>query len=110
MYSLARTALEEYREIIKDKQEMKARGEAKQAAIDVIIEGLLGPESKGSNLSTEQPKRDRYRKAMEKWKWRDRRADGLARDLTAFHLGISPGSVHVLRSRTRHHRMKGFIK
>lgn len=99
MIPLARTALEEYREIIKEKQGMKTRGEAKQAAIDVIIEDLLGPEGKGSNFFSEKPKRERYRKEMEKWKWIDRRVDGLARDLTAWHLGISSNSVNVLRFR-----------
>ena len=63
MIPLARTALEEYRDIITERG-IKGRDEAVQQAIDVIIEGLF-PEGKGSNLSTEQPKRDRYRIAME---------------------------------------------
>jgi len=108
MIPLARMALAEYRDVIAE-QGIKGRDEAVQAAIDVIIEDLLGPEGKGSNFFSEKPKRERYRREMEKWKWIDRRVDGLARDLTAFHLGISSGSVHVLRSRTRHQKKKGSI-
>jgi len=97
MIPLARMALAEYRDVISE-QGIKGRDGAVQAAIDVIIEGLFR-EGKGSNFFSEKPKRERYRKEMGKWRWIDRRVDGLARDLTAFHMGISPGSVHVLRFR-----------
>ena len=73
MIPLARTALEEYRDIITERG-IKGRDEAVQAAIDVIIEGLLGPEGRGSKFYVDQPKRERYRKEMEKWKWIDRRS------------------------------------
>ena len=100
MFPLAQMALAEYRDVIAE-QDIKGRDRAVQAAIDVIIADLLGSEGKGSKLSVDQPKRERYRKELQKLKWKDRRVDGLARDLTAWHLGISSNSVNVLRFRAR---------
>jgi len=100
MIPLAQMALAEYRDVIAE-QDIKGRDRAVQAAIDVIIEDLLGSEGKGSKFYSEQPKRERYRKELQELKWKDRRVEGLARDLTAWRLGISSNSVNVLRFRAR---------
>jgi hypothetical protein len=115
MVPLAREALEEYRDIERiSKSEgvtlSETRKEAKDAAIELILERLV-PErrrmeserKKTYQIAVERltAKRNNYREKMESWNWLNRRADGLARDLTALDLGIKPASVHVLRFRAQ---------
>lgn len=115
MLPLAREALGEYRDVEHiSKSEgasiSKARNEAKDAAIRVILERLVPDrrpmKSEGSTayqaaFEKLTHKRKAFRAIMEKWKWLDRRSDGLAKELTALDLGIKPSSVHVLRFRAK---------
>lgn len=115
MLPLAREALGEYRDVERiSKSEgasiSKARNEAKDAAISVILERLVPDrrpmKSEGSTayqaaFEKLTDKRKAFRAIMEKWKWLDRRSDGLAKELTALDLGIKPSSVHVLRFRAK---------
>jgi hypothetical protein len=120
MFPLAREALEEYRDEERmSKSEgvtiLERRTKARDAAIKLLLERLV-PErrqmkwerKKTYQISAEQltAKRNNYREKMEKWNWLNRRADGLARDLTALDLGIMPSSVHVLRFRAKGNRRR----
>ena len=120
MLPLAREALEEYRDIERiSKSEgvtiSETRKEAKDAAVELILKRLV-PERRRMESERKRPyqiaverltaKRNNYRKKMENWNWLNRRADGLARDLTALDLGIKPSSVHVLRFRAKGNRRR----
>ena len=83
------------------------REEAKRAAINIILERLLGSSEEKETLDN-QRKREEYRKKMEGWKWTGRRVDGLALDLTALQFGVeNPKLIHVWRFRARQKNLSG---
>lgn len=116
MRELADRALEEHREgLIRSATEgegvNRARRAAKAAAIAVIVERLAPiPRCDADRGAKESEAYEERREALEEklsgWSWLGRRADGLARDLTAHQLKIKPGSVRVLKHRARQ-EMKG---
>lgn len=102
MRELADRALEEYREeLFRSTTEgggvNRARKAAKAAAIAVILE-RLAPTTRYDHREAAEL-RTALEKKLGEWSWLDRRADGLARDLTAHQLKIKPGSVRVLKHR-----------
>jgi hypothetical protein len=116
MRELADRALEEYREeLFRSTTEgegvNRARKAAKETAIAVIV-GRLAPiprydSDRGAKESQAyEERREALEKKLSGWSWLGRRADGLARDLTAHQLKIKPGSVRVLKHRARQ-GMKG---
>lgn len=115
MRELADRALEEYREELARSMRGEpphippdgvnsARKAAKAAAMAVILERLAplprnDPKRDTSETRYYKDKRERREKELGAWSWVGRRADGLARDLTALELRINPGSLRVLKHR-----------
>jgi hypothetical protein len=109
MLRLAGAALEERRDVMREYEEgrretglQEARRAANAAAVDVIMERLVGPQRQREGAA--QRLAERWRERLERFfkgPWRVLRADGLARELTALALGLSPRSISVLRHRAR---------
>jgi hypothetical protein len=98
-YRLAEDALEEYRDLAKEQP-----AAAKTQAIEMILNDLW-PSTRHDPKAV-SVRRENLKRTLEGWRWVGRRVDGLARDLTAFQLEITPGSVRVLKHRARQ-GMKG---
>jgi len=113
-YRVADNALEEYRDLMKEKTP-NAWVLARESAIEVCLDYLAplpgrSPMKEGASTQTAEEevakatraaKRERLKGALEKWRWIDRRVDGVACELTALHLGITTGLVRVRKHRAR---------
>jgi hypothetical protein len=110
-YRVAANALEEYRDLVKENAWELARESAIEMCLDYLAP-LPGrtPMSEGAPTQTAEEevakatvaaKRERLKRTLEKWRWIDRRVDGVACELTALQLEITTGLVRVLKHRAR---------